>query len=149
MHSILHKFNYSSITFSSQASVVVTCRGNLIAPDGWNNWYSLSHVVVPSCFWYEPPWLDSKILPCCGKMISYRKSSRSLPNLLWTQRLCCYYCRRKPGLKKAWDRYQHQDLHLIFVIACTFIMFLEGPQKCMNSVFLRHCFSINHWILEQ
>jgi hypothetical protein len=28
------KFNYSLITFSSQASVVVTCRGNLIAPYG-------------------------------------------------------------------------------------------------------------------
>lgn len=70
-------------TFSSQASVAETCRGNLIAPDGWNNWYSWSHVVVPSFLPLEPPWLDSKILSCWGKRISYRRSDKILTQLAW------------------------------------------------------------------
>lgn len=73
IHKVAYYNNFLT-TFSSQASVAVTCRGNFIAPDGWNNWYSWSHADVPSFLRYEPPWLDSKILSCCEKMISYRKS---------------------------------------------------------------------------
>lgn len=73
IHKVAYYNNFLT-TFSSQASVAVTCRGNFIAPDGWNNWYSWCHADVPSFLRYEPPWLDSKILSCCEKMISYRKS---------------------------------------------------------------------------
>ena len=75
-------FNYCLTTFSSQASVSVTFRGNLIAPEGWNNWYSWSHVVVSSFLRYEPPWFDSTILSCC-KENDYQQKVRQNPTLTY------------------------------------------------------------------